>query len=64
MKMIRKETTLLEDGNEQFQQKLEAIIEGLQAQIRNVLLQIDVLHQEQRILKTREAEMDAKKDFM
>ena len=45
-------------------QKLEAIIEGLQAQIRNVLLQIDVLHQEQRILKTQEAEMDAKKDFM
>ena len=44
-------------------QNLEVNIQGLQTKVKNGLSQIDVLHQEQLILKTREAEMAANKNF-
>lgn len=44
-------------------QKLEANIQGLQKKIKNGLSQIDVLQQEERILKTRKTEIEANKKF-
>lgn len=44
-------------------QKLEATIQGLQTKVKNGLSQIDVLSQEERILKARQSEINANKNF-